>query len=109
MDTISIKVTAKTKARLRAVAKMRQTTPKALLQQAVNLALSGTVNAGKPSLYDLNRDLLEEGESMEYAAREYEVSDTELDRFVKRAGAEIGRDRRGREAKTYKGNLNALL
>jgi len=67
METISIKVTAKTKARLRAVAKMRRTTPNALLQQAVNLALSGTVNTGKPSLYDLNRDLFEEGAPAKYA------------------------------------------
>jgi antitoxin (DNA-binding transcriptional repressor) of toxin-antitoxin stability system len=48
-------------------------------------------------------------ESTDYAAREYGVSEPELDRFVKRGQAEITRERKAGKLKTYKGSLHALL
>lgn len=48
-------------------------------------------------------------ESIDYATREYGVSENQLDRFVKSSEAEIGRQRKSGKLKTYKGNLNALL
>ena len=56
-ETLSIKVSPDTKARLRDVARARQTTPSALLREALDLVIEG--GRSQPSLYELNRDLLD--------------------------------------------------
>jgi hypothetical protein len=44
-----------------------------------------------------------------YAQREYGVTGTELDAFVKRTDAEIQRDRKARRTRRFTGNLGAAL
>jgi hypothetical protein len=56
-ETLSIKVPVQTKARLRAAAKHRRTTPSALLREALDLVINGHGPRSRPSLYDLSRDL----------------------------------------------------
>ena len=56
-ETLSIKVSAETKARLKAVAAARKTSPSFILREALDLVLDG--GRAKPSLYQLNRDLFE--------------------------------------------------
>jgi hypothetical protein len=58
-ETLSIKIPVETKARLRAAAKHRHTTPSMLLRDAIDLVLRNKSVRGKVSLYDLNRDLFE--------------------------------------------------
>ena len=45
----------------------------------------------------------------ENVLREYDVTEQELDRFVKRADREIGRQRKAGEIRKYSGNLEADL
>jgi antitoxin (DNA-binding transcriptional repressor) of toxin-antitoxin stability system len=47
--------------------------------------------------------------SEDYAQREYGVTDTELDTFVKRADAELKRDRKAGRMTRYKGDFNAAI
>lgn len=56
-ETLSIKVPVQTKARLRAVAESRRTSPSALLREALDAVLAGEPRKGKATLYDLSRDL----------------------------------------------------
>ncbi|MDQ6913349.1 MAG: ribbon-helix-helix domain-containing protein [Verrucomicrobiota bacterium] len=58
-ETLSIKVPVQTKVRLKSIAKRRQTTPSKLLREALDLVLAGQKANGRPSLYDLSRDLFE--------------------------------------------------
>ena len=58
-ETLSIKVSKELKARLRAVAKSRQTKPSTLMRQALELVISEAGSRSKPSLFDLSRDLFE--------------------------------------------------
>jgi predicted DNA-binding protein len=62
-ETLSIKVPLQAKARLRAAAKRRHSTPSALLREALELVLAGKSANGKVSLYELSRDLFEEKKS----------------------------------------------
>jgi predicted DNA-binding protein len=55
-ETLSIKVSPDTKARLQSVARARKTTPSVLLREALDIVIEGTRT--KPSLYELNRDIL---------------------------------------------------
>ena len=55
-ETLSIKVSPDIKARLRALARARKTKPSVLLREALEIVLEG--GRAKPSLYELNRDLL---------------------------------------------------
>ena len=48
-------------------------------------------------------------EDSDYAKREYGVTDTELDAFVKRADAELKRDFMAGRMSKYKGDLRAAL
>ncbi len=59
-ETLSLKVPVQTKIRLRAAAKSRQTTPSALLREALELVLAGESVLGRASLYELSRDLFED-------------------------------------------------
>lgn len=59
-ETLSIKVPAETKLRLKALARARKTKPSALLRQALDQVLSGSPGSGPPSLYDINCDLFED-------------------------------------------------
>jgi len=56
-ETLSIKVSPDTKARLRAAARARKTSPSALLREALEIVIEG--GKSKPSLYELNRDILD--------------------------------------------------
>ena len=56
-ETLSIKVSPDTKARLRAAAQARRTTPSVLLREALELVIEG--GKSRPSLYELNCDLLD--------------------------------------------------
>jgi hypothetical protein len=56
-ETLSIKVPVATKARLRAVAQHRQTSPSALLREAIDVVLADNSIRRKASLYDQSRDL----------------------------------------------------
>jgi len=47
--------------------------------------------------------------SDDYALREYGVTEKELDRFVKRADRQIGRERKRGKIKRYSGNIEADL
>jgi hypothetical protein len=58
-ETLSIKVPVQTKVRLKSIAKRRHTTPSRLLREALDLVLAGQKANGRPSLYDLSRDLFE--------------------------------------------------
>jgi hypothetical protein len=58
-ETLSIKVPVQTKIRLKSIAKRRHSTPSALLREALEQVLAGQKANGRPSLYDLSRDLLE--------------------------------------------------
>jgi hypothetical protein len=44
-----------------------------------------------------------------YAKREYGVTDAELKAYVKRANAEIARDRKAGRMTTYKGDLHVAI
>jgi len=59
-ETLSIKVSKELKARLRAVAKSRQTKPSTLIRQALELVISDARSKSRPSLYDLSKDLFED-------------------------------------------------
>ncbi len=48
-------------------------------------------------------------EDSDYAKREYGVTDAELDAFVKRANAEIARDRKSGRMTRYTGDFNAAI
>jgi antitoxin (DNA-binding transcriptional repressor) of toxin-antitoxin stability system len=48
-------------------------------------------------------------EDSDYAKREYGVTDAELKAFVKRADAELKRDRRAGRVTKYKGDLRAAV
>lgn len=48
-------------------------------------------------------------EDSDYAKREYGVTDAELKAFVKRADAELKRDRRAGRVTKYKGDLRASV
>jgi len=48
-------------------------------------------------------------EDSEYAKREYGVTDAELKAFVKRADAELKRDRRAGRVTKHKGDLRAAV
>jgi Ribbon-helix-helix protein, copG family len=56
-ETLSIKVAKELKARLRAAARTRHTSPSALVREALELVISGAAPGIKPSLYELNKDL----------------------------------------------------
>jgi hypothetical protein len=56
-ETLSIKVPVQTKARLRAVAKHRHTSPSMLLREALDAVLSDAAPKGRASLYEMSRDL----------------------------------------------------
>ena len=45
----------------------------------------------------------------DYAKREYDVTDKELKAFVKRADAELKRDRRAGRITKYKGDIRAAI
>ena len=45
----------------------------------------------------------------DYALREYDVTEKELDRFVKRADRQMIRERKAGNIKKYSGNLEATL
>ena len=47
--------------------------------------------------------------SEDYATREYGVTDAELDTFVKRADAELKRDRKAGRMTRYKGDFHAAI
>ena len=57
-ETLSIKISVATKARLKAVARARDTKPSVLLREALELVLEG--DRARPSLFELNRDLLDD-------------------------------------------------
>jgi hypothetical protein len=59
-ETLSIKVPKELKVRLRAVAKSRKTKPSVLLRQALEIVISGVPKEGKPSLYELSKDLFDD-------------------------------------------------
>jgi antitoxin (DNA-binding transcriptional repressor) of toxin-antitoxin stability system len=48
-------------------------------------------------------------EDSDYAKREYGVTDTELDAFVKRADAELKRDRKAGKITRYTGDFDAAI
>lgn len=47
--------------------------------------------------------------STDYAAREYGVTETELDRFVERAHEEIEKDRKAGKLREFTGDIEALV
>lgn len=57
METMSIKLPKELKARIRATARVRKTRPSALVREAIEQSLNG--KGAKPSLYELDRDVLE--------------------------------------------------
>ena len=59
-ETLSLKVPVQTKIRLRAAARSRQTTPSALLREALELVVAGESPSGRASLYELSRDLFDD-------------------------------------------------
>ena len=59
-ETLSIKVPAQTKIRLRAVARSRRTTPSALLREALERVVAGESSSGQASLYELSHDLFDD-------------------------------------------------
>ena len=59
-ETLSFKVPVQTKVRLRAAARSRQTTPSALLREALEHVVAGESSSGRASLYDLSRDLFDD-------------------------------------------------
>ena len=59
-ETLSLKVPLQTKIRLRAAARSRQTTPSALLREALELVVAGESPSGKASLYELSRYLFDD-------------------------------------------------
>ncbi len=59
-ETLSIKVPVQTKIRLRAAAKSRQTTPSALLREALELVVADEAPSRRASLYELSRDLFDD-------------------------------------------------
>jgi hypothetical protein len=61
-ETLSIKVPVQTKARLRAVAKHRHTSPSMLLREALDTVLTGETPKGRASLYEMSRDLFDDME-----------------------------------------------
>lgn len=62
-ETLSIKVPLETKARLRALARDRRTSPSALVREALEVVLAGESPANGASLYEKSRDLFEELDS----------------------------------------------
>lgn len=60
LETLSIKVPVQTKARLRATAKSRHTTPSVLLREALEAVLAGEPSKGRASLYEMSRDLFDD-------------------------------------------------
>jgi hypothetical protein len=62
-ETLSIKVPVHIKTRLRVAARNRHTSPSALLREAIEVVLSRAPEAGHASLYELSRDLFEEGDN----------------------------------------------
>jgi hypothetical protein len=59
-ETLSIKVPVQTKARLRALAKNRHTTPSVLLREALDAVLADESPKGRASLYEMSRDLFDD-------------------------------------------------
>ena len=59
-ETLSIKVPAQTKIRLRAVARNRRTTTSALLREALELVVADESPSSGASLHELSRDLFDD-------------------------------------------------
>lgn len=72
---------------------------KAIAGEDVGILCGGKVVALRPV----------EVESTDYAMREYGVTASELDRFVKRALKETERDRKAGKLRTYTGDIEALI
>ncbi len=56
-ETLSIKVEASTKARLKALARQRDTKPSAIIREALEKVLAG--DRGVTSLYEQNKDIFD--------------------------------------------------
>jgi len=62
-ETLSIKVTQEQKLRLKQIATDRKKKPSALIREALDLVLGENTSAGKLSLYELSKDILEKVEA----------------------------------------------